>query len=120
MRTALLQLPLILQPLLGASTLTIQYGIGARLHGSLLYIPMSVSSDVLPFFLEDSLEQQIVLPGASDLLIDSADDELRIMFCHESDIHVDGSNEALMQRFIGCPELSDIKFFSQATLTAES
>src|SRR5690606_27743282 len=101
-------------------TLRIQYGTGARLHGSLLYIPMSVSSDVLPFVLEDSLEQQIILPGASDLLIDSADDELRILFCHESDIHVDGSNEALLQRFISCPELTAITFFSQAKLPAAS
>jgi hypothetical protein len=116
MRTALLQLPAILQPLLGECLLTIQYGTGTRLHGHLQYTPMGVPSDVLLFFLEDSLKQQIVLPGASDLIIDSPHYELSLVFCHESDIHVAGSNEDLMQRFIGSAELSDIKFFLQPQL----
>jgi hypothetical protein len=119
MRTALLQLPPILEELLGEYTLTVQYGIGTRLHGSLQYIPMSVSCDMLPFFLADSLEQQIVLPGASDVLIASTNNELSLLFCHESDIHVDGSDKTLMQRFIASSPLSDIKFLSQAQLMVD-
>ncbi|MBX3414727.1 MAG: hypothetical protein KF708_18710 [Pirellulales bacterium] len=119
MRSALLQLPAIVKAIFGDISFTVQYGFGTRLHGALHFVPMNVSTEVLPWFLEDSLDQRIVEPGRSDLLIDFPNQELKLLYCHELDIHVDGSNDELIQRFIGCEEYRDIAFYSQAQLKAK-
>ena len=116
MRSALLQLPGIIGVIFGNTSLTVRYGVGTRLHSALHFVPMNVSTEVLPWFLEDSLEQRIFEPGRSDLLIDFSSKELELLYCHELDIHVDGSNDELIQRFVGCEEYRDISFYSQAEL----
>ncbi|QDU25633.1 Bleomycin resistance protein [Anatilimnocola aggregata] len=119
-RSAIVQLPPILFRLLGKCEYSVSYGVGTRLHGSLLFHPLGVPTDYLPSFLEDSLEQKIVEPGGTDLIIDAPNGELSLLFCHEADIHVDGTNHDLIQRFITCEELADIKFTLKANLNSQS
>ncbi len=48
----------VLAEIFGDCTFTAYYGSGARLHASLLYVPMAVQTSVLPYFLEDSIDQR--------------------------------------------------------------
>ena len=76
----------------------IHYGWGCNAHQDLLYQPMPVLLEAFPQFLEESIEQKIFDFGDCDLLIDSVNGELKILLCHESDIHIDGSNDELAQK----------------------
>jgi len=118
LRSALLQLPSIIEHLLGQVAISARYGCGTKLHAELHFIPMGLSTELLPFFLEDSLDQRIYAPGESDLLLALPDQQLDLIFCHESDIHINGEDEELMRQFIGCAQYQDIKFYSQAELKA--
>ncbi len=118
MKAALLETPATLRKLFGSATFTCYYGYGTPLHGALHWVPMQVSTEVLPYFIEDSLEHGIVVPGETDLLITASDDQLKILFCHESDIHVDGSNPEAVQRFIDSELMAAIRFYSQAEVKA--
>lgn len=119
MRTALLQLPAIVKAIFSDTLFTVRYGNGTRLHSALHFVPMNVSAETLAWFLEDSLDQRIVELGRSDLLIDFPNQALELLYCHELDIHVDGNDEKLIQRFIASSEYSDIKFYSRAELKAK-
>jgi hypothetical protein len=84
MATALNALPAVLDRLFGGCVLTAYYGWAANLHGGLCWKPMKIHPGTLQFFIEDSIDQRIILPGQSDLLIDSPQEELRLLFCHVS------------------------------------
>ncbi len=67
---------------------------------------MNVSLDVFPYFIEDSIAQGIFKLGGSDLLIDSPDAKVRIVVCHESDIHLDGTDdESIHKLVVNFPQL---------------
>src|SRR4051812_4056626 len=100
MRDALLSLAPALQSLLGESKLTAGYGCGAKIHGDLRYVPMSESTEYIQYLIEDSIEQRIILPGESDFYVEAPEKRLIVTFCHESDIHLDGTDEELLQRFM--------------------
>ena len=68
MDSALRALPTVLRELIRECTFTVCYGFGTNLHSALLYVPMGVQTMVMPCFIEDSVAQRIVVPGASDLL----------------------------------------------------
>lgn len=72
----------------------------------------------MPFFIEDSVNQRIIVPGQSDFLVNSPQKELELLFCHESDIHVDGESLDVMQRFMAAEPFSKIRFYSQSELKA--
>ena len=55
MASALKALPEVLLDLFGECTFTVYYGFGTNLYFQLLYIPMSVSTSVLPFSLKTQL-----------------------------------------------------------------
>jgi len=61
---------------------------------------MAVPLDVFPYFIDDSIEQRIFQIGGSDLLIASPDSNLKILICHESDIHLDGTDDAAINTII--------------------
>ena len=48
--------------------------------------------------IEDSIEQKIFDFGDNDLHIGSVNGDLKILLCHESDIHIDGNSDDLIQR----------------------
>src|SRR5262245_41456828 len=100
MRDALLSLATALRSLLGESKLTASYGFGTRIHGALQHVPMSSGTECIQYLIEDSIEQRIIFPGGSDFYVEAPDDRLIVTFCHESDIHLDGSDEELLQRFM--------------------
>jgi hypothetical protein len=111
-------IPRVLAEIFGDCTFTAYYGCGTNLHNALLYIPMAVQTGVLPYFLEDSIDQRIVVPGESDLIIESPAKGLEITCCHESDIHIDGENEEAMERFMSAEPFAEIKFYSRDELQA--
>ena len=116
MASALTALPTVLLELFGECKFTAFYGCGANLHGNLLYVPMGVQTSVMPWFIEDSVNQRIIVPGQSDLLIRSPNNELELLFCHEGDIHVDGESLDLMHRFMAAEPFSKMRYCSQAEL----
>ena len=116
MASALTALPTVLLELFGECTFTAYYGWGANLHSDLCYVPMRVQTSVMPYFIEDSVNQHIIVPGQCDLAFKSPQNELELLYCHEGDIHVDGGGEDLMQRFMAAEPFSKMRFYSQAEL----
>lgn len=108
----------VIQAIFGECTFTAYYGCASNIHGDLQYKPMRVGSDVIQWFIEDSIVQRIVIPGESDLLLYSPQEELKLIFCHESDIHVDGSSAECMQQFMASPPFCSFRWYSQAELEA--
>ena len=51
-------------------------------------------------FITESIEQRIFVPGDSDLTIAAPDDRLSVMFCHEADILVSGTDLELVAHFV--------------------
>ena len=93
-------LPSVMRDIYGNGNLTARYGWGCKLHPDLWYKPMGVPLEVFPYFVEDSIEQRIFVVGGSDLSIESPDAQLRILLCHEADVHLDGTDDEAIERFI--------------------
>jgi hypothetical protein len=74
---------------------------------------MKVETTWLEQFIENTLEHKIVVPGQSDLIFSTPGESLHIVICHEGDIHVNGSDDALMRRFMQAPPFSDVQFRSR-------
>ncbi|MEI7459889.1 MAG: hypothetical protein WCK15_10815 [Pirellula sp.] len=100
MREFIAQLPSQLRPILSSPNLTVSYGWGCKLHPDLWYKPMNVGLDLFPYFIEDSETQGIFQIGQSDLLIESPDSRLQVLLCHESDIHIDGTDNETMAKLV--------------------
>ena len=118
MRSLLLALPPTLHTLLGDCMLTAWYGQGAHLHTALLWQPMSVRTDALQYFIEDSLDPAIITPGESDLLLLASEGKLSVLFCHEGDIHVDGTDTHLIAKLIATEPLSQVCFRTRVEIEA--
>ena len=117
MLAALRAIPTVLAEIFGDCTFTAYYGCGAHLHAALLYIPMAVFRPACCRMM-NSIVQRIVVPGESDLLIESPAKELEITCCHESDIHIDGENAESLQRFMSAEPFRKIRFYSRDELKA--
>ncbi len=87
MHDALFALPQVLQTLLGDHTIVAYYGLMARIHSSLCDLPMKDHTQAIQYLIEDSVEQKIVTPGATDFYFKVPEKRLVVLFCHESDIH---------------------------------
>lgn len=97
---AMESLPRVLHDLLGECLITAYYGICCNLHNDLLYQPMRISTTWLDRFIAESIAHRIVVPGSSDLSCEVPDGRLSVLFCHESDIHVGGSDDKRKRRQI--------------------
>jgi hypothetical protein len=113
MSEALAALPTVLQSLLGDHVVMASYGVAAKLHGDLCWKPMKDHTLSLQYLIEDSIQQGIIVPGEADFYFDVPEDRLRVLFCHEADIHVDGSDDALIQKFISSKAYADYHWYSQ-------
>ena len=100
MREFIAQLPFQMRELFGDHDLTAYYGWASNLHPDLWHLPMSVPLDVFSYFIEDSILQGIYDIGGSDLLIHSPDSTVRILLCHESDVHIDGTNDDAIAKLV--------------------
>ena len=100
MREFISQLPSVLREIYGDCRLTVSYGWSCNLHQDLLYKHMTVPVDVFPYFIKDSIEHRIFEICSSDLWIESPDSNVRILLCHESDIHIDGSDNQSIARIL--------------------
>ena len=110
MRAAMECLPAVLAKLLGSEIVLATYGWGCNLHPELCYIPVQVGTSWLGRFIEDSVQQRIVVPGYSDFIFSVRTGELEIEFCHEHHIHISGTNTSLISAILAVPA------FSAATL----
>ena len=100
MREFIAALPTVMRDLYGNQNLTVYYGWDCNLQPDLLYEPISVALDVFPHFIEYSIEQGIFEVGGSDLLIESPDSSIEITICHESDIHIDGTDDDALRKIV--------------------
>ncbi len=111
LKGALLALPSFLQGNLDPSTILIAvYGWGCRLHPELCYRAMQVGVGWLDKFINDSLRQEIVIPGDSDFTITVPADRMIVHFCHEGDIHTGGNDLDLQSRLWATKPFSDCSF----------
>ena len=116
MHEALLALPGVLVSLLGEQKLIASYGWAAKIHGDLMYKPMREDTRWVQYLIEDSIEQKIVSPGESDFRFQVPEDRMDLTFCHESDIHLDGSDDELLHRFMTCEPYSRFHWNTRADL----
>ncbi len=93
-------LPTLMRNIYGNRNLTVYYGWASNLHTDLWHKPMGVPLEVFPYFIEDSIEQRIFQIGGSDLIVHSPDGNLRILLCHEADIHLDGTDYEAMKTIV--------------------
>ena len=98
--SALDALPALLCQVVPDSILIATYGWGCRLHDDLCYQPMRVGVGWLDRFITESIKQFIFVPGDSDMTITAPDGRLSVKFCHESDIHVSGTDSELVRFFL--------------------
>lgn len=111
-RRAMMALPAAFQQLLGDTIIIAYYGWGCILHADLQYVPMRVSTHSLEGFVRESLGQEIVIPGGSDFCFTVPEGRLEMLFCHEGDIHLKGSDSFLLDALQGSGFLSNIAFRS--------
>ena len=105
-REFLAALPSVMRDIKGDRPLTVSYQWGCFLDNDLCFTPMCWPLDLFPVFLADSIHKNIVMLGESELLIVSEDASLRILVCHESDIHLDGTDdEAIAKIMARFPQL---------------
>jgi hypothetical protein len=100
MREFIDALPSVMRDIYGNRHLIVSYGWGCNLHPELWYKPMRVALDTFPYFIEDSIEQRIFVMRGSDLLIESPDSGFCILICHESDIHLDGTDDESINKIV--------------------
>lgn len=100
MRQYIDALPPLFTELYEGQLLTASYGWACNLHADLVFLPMRVPVQTFEYFMLDSIAQNIYEIGRSDLLITNPDKDVLITLCHESDIHLDGDNEAILARLI--------------------
>ena len=79
----------------------------------LCYLPMSVHTNWMMQFLEQSVEQRIVVPGRNDFWFIVPEERLHVMFCHERDIHLNGSDDELLRQFMATEPFSRFKWFTR-------
>lgn len=114
MHAALMALPGVLTNLVGKHKIIAMYGVSARIHGSLCWQPMDSDTRFLQYLIEDSLDQRIVIPGQSDFLFEVPAKRLAVTFCHESDIHLDGSDDELLKQFMASDPYQQMRWYTQA------
>lgn len=114
MHAALLALPGVLVNLLGEHKLVAMYGCQAKIHHSLAWQPMNDHTDRLQYLIEDSIDQRIIIPGQSDFHFEVPENRLAVMYCHESDIHLDGLDDELLRRFMASDPYSEMRWYTQA------
>jgi hypothetical protein len=103
LRGAMEALPQALISLLGNSIVHATYGYGCHLHPELCYIAVKVGTSWLGRFIDESLQQRIVVPGESDFIFVAREGELEVEFCHEGHVHLSGTNQNLMSQLLAMP-----------------
>jgi hypothetical protein len=107
---ALLAVPSFLIDELGNTILSVIYEYGCNIHPDLWYEPMSVSTSRLDDFIADSLNRKLVVPGQCDFRIVVVNSKFDLLFCHEKDIHLKGSDHDLVSRLMSIEPYSGFNF----------
>ncbi len=102
LREGMQAMPAVLNRLVGECIIVARYGWACELHPQLCHVPMEVGTAWLDRFIDDSLRQQIVIPGESDFIFE-VPGRLQLFFCHERDFHAGGDDKALLSAFLEQP-----------------
>jgi hypothetical protein len=113
MRSALLSLAGAFRDLLGEHEIVAMYGWATKIHDDLHWQPMKDDTRWLQHLIEESIDQRIVIPGESDFLFEVPEKRLELKFCHESDIHLDGSDDELLHQFMNTEPFSRMHWYTQ-------
>lgn len=81
----------------GIDLVVAYFGIGSAADIDELWIPHEFRVSVLLDFVQDGIERGRFEPGESDLFVKTPDGSTELHFCHESDIHLESTNEALVE-----------------------
>src|SRR5262245_25055363 len=100
---AICALPEILRGSLGDCIVICWYGYGTDLHPALQWVNMEVHTQALDRFVKDSLRQQIVLPGRSDIGFRLPGQRGEILFDHEGEIVLRAEDEWLLTQLQNDP-----------------
>lgn len=113
MLSLMLALPDVLRELLGRHKVVATYGWAAKIHDDLRWKPMNDDTASLKVLVQNSIDQRIVIPGESDLIIEVPDGRIEIKCCHECDIHLDGTDEILIQRFMTTDPFARLRWYAK-------
>jgi hypothetical protein len=123
MRLGVDALPLFLSDVMKVEQCAVMYGFGARfpLGCDYCWKPFILSLDKLPWFLQESREQRIFVPGEGDLHVEAPNRTLKLHFCHESDIHVRSESQVELNRFVSAAPYAEFGFTEHCgALTSDS
>lgn len=109
LRSVLEALPAVLNECFGDCLVTAMYGWGCNLHKDLCYVPMQVRTRWADRFIKDSLDQRIFVPGESDLHFELPHG-LKLLFCHDGDIHVSCPDDAVREKLFASAPFSRVSF----------
>lgn len=76
---------------------------------------MTVRMKWLDRFIRESLAPSIIVPGESDFIFTVRGGALELRFCHESDLHVSGTDPGLISRFLARAPFSGLEFKMHTT-----
>lgn len=107
-REMLVALPSVLMDVIGNEIVEASYGWASNLHIDLCWIPMQVNVSWLDRFIDDSIRQEITIPGRSDFTFTVRGGALEIEFCHEGHLHISGTDPVLIGKLISHPQYSKI------------
>ena len=114
---ALLALPETIATLVGHHSVVVQYGWSSYIHPDLTYTPMNCfGKRSLQELIQYSIDRGITVPGESDFLFEVPEQRLEIVICHESDIHLDGNENELLERFMALEPFTQYRWYSKDEL----
>ncbi len=75
------------------------FGIGSKANIDELWKPHEIHISELLEFAQTGIDRGLFCPAESDLFVTVPDNSTELKFCHESDIHLDSTNDALIGEF---------------------
>ena len=76
------------------------FGVGSSANIDELWQLHELHVSELLEFARTSADRGLFRPGNSDLIVNVPDNSTVLTFCHESDIHVESTNDALIAEFV--------------------
>ena len=81
----------------GVQQLVAFIGIGSSATIDEMWKPHELETAQLSEFAQRSTARDLFRPGESDLFVETKDQSTKLLFCHESDIHVETTNASLVE-----------------------
>jgi hypothetical protein len=95
----------------GINDLTVMYGWACNLNYKELYQKIPLATEKLKQFIVQSIENGVYKIGQCDLFIQTNQDELEFVLCHEADIHFKTTNALLVQEMKSNWQAKDYQWY---------